>query len=462
MLMAYIGVVSYCAAAISKSSLALYAFPILLLAIVFFFMLARYRHSHAWVFILIALPAVFGFGFFMLPGAVPDEPAHIYQCAALLSRNSSGFEVPLAFSQDYLPTNYAGAYEAITHGIGWDSTWICDRYLGSYFFHLYLIPGIILYLGQILSVNPYVALVVARIAEGLFFIFVSFLLVKIMPYGKTPLVVFLLNPMLIQQETSCSADAISLLVAISFIVYALRLNSKEELEKRDLICLAVLIFLLVTSKMLYAPLVLILFILVKRVGERRTRILLYAAPTALIIIAAIACIVFYRGSFFPDAFDLMRQPLHCVRVFVKSIWEMTPFWIESYAGYNLGALTIHAWIPCFWVYMILQFVVLVYSDDAEPSSMIKSDRVIFGIAALVDFFLILMTMRGWTLTHDLREDIIMGIQGRYLFPVFLPILLSILRPNFGKSKGNVLLTIAFFMVAIFGLDAYSVLTYFAV
>ena len=42
MLMAYIGVVSYCAAAISKSSLALYAFPILLLAIVFFFMLARY------------------------------------------------------------------------------------------------------------------------------------------------------------------------------------------------------------------------------------------------------------------------------------------------------------------------------------------------------------------------------------------------------------------------------------
>ena len=38
------------------------------------------------------------------------------------------------------------------------------------------------------------------------------------------------------------------------------------------------------------------------------------------------------------------------------------------------------------------------------------------------------TMRNWTLTVDKREDIIMGVQGRYLFPLVLPVLLNILRP----------------------------------
>lgn len=37
-------------------------------------------------------------------------------------------------------------------------------------------------------------------------------------------------------------------------------------------------------------------------------------------------------------FELLRSPIAFIKVMVKTIWEMGPFWVESFAGYNLGAL----------------------------------------------------------------------------------------------------------------------------
>ena len=78
----------------------------------------------------------------------------------------------------------------------------------------------------------------------------------------------------------------------------------------------------------------------------------------------------------------------------------------------------------------------------------------------VNFFLIVMTMRNWTLTVDKREDIIMGVQGRYLFPLVLPVLLNILRPIKSSSEGHVLLGSSFIMSTILFVDFISILSAF--
>ena len=74
--------------------------------------------------------------------------------------------------------------------------------------------------------------------------------------------------------------------------------------------------------------------------------------------------------------------------------------------------------------------------------------------------LIVMTMRNWTLTVDKREDIIMGVQGRYLFPLVLPVLLNILRPIKSSSEGHVLLGSSLIMSTILFVDFISILSAF--
>ncbi|MBB3279992.1 DUF2142 domain-containing protein [Slackia isoflavoniconvertens] len=459
---AFVGVVFYSVSAIVKSQLLAFFTPSLLLLVLFLFSLFRYRHSYVKLFGLVAIPAVCFFGIFMLPGCIPDEYVHIAQCASLFSRNPSGFDVPSIFSRDTLPASYGGVYLLLTNGANWDSTYFCDRYLGDYFTHLYLIPGLVLLFGKALSINPYISLIAARVVSGLFFVLVSSILIKVMPYGKTAFLVFLLNPILIQQESSCSADAISIIAGLSFVVYVLKLNHDGEFNRTKILILGLLTILLLISKIMYAPLILAFFIFVKRIQNPYLRRVFYTLIPLALLIAAIAIIALYRGAFLPDAFELLRHPLHCIHVVAKSIWELAPFWIETYAGYSLGALSIHVWPVCFWAYLILQFIVLFYSDDLVGSSLSKSDKLILCIASCINAILILLTMRGWSLSAELREDIIIGVQGRYLVPILFPIIMSLTRSDTLNSHGNVLTYSILIMAGILLMDASYVVASFLV
>ena len=97
---------------------------------------------------LIGVPAVTAFGLFMLPANVPDEASHIWQAAALLSRNGNGFDVVSCFQLGQFPSSYADYFNAMTQPTDWSSVFVCHTYLGSYYPHLYLIPGVILGFAQ--------------------------------------------------------------------------------------------------------------------------------------------------------------------------------------------------------------------------------------------------------------------------------------------------------------------------
>lgn len=453
----------YCAFkanAIGLPVLLLSVLPLIVCMFVGVLLLIKEQHNPATCFVVIGVPAVTAFGLFMLPANVPDEASHIWQAAALLSRNSNGFDVISCFQVGQFPSSYADYFNAMTQHTDWSSVFVCYTYLGSYYPHLYFIPGVILGFAQQMGFNAFVALSVSRVCAGLVYCFAAHWIIKLMPVGKNAVLIFLLNPILLQQEASVSADSVANIVAILYVAVVVKVYADSLYSYRSLLALTLLSVLLLLSKIMFFPLVLLNLIHWKILKGKDSYTKFICSFFGIALVAGCAFVYLYHGSFMPDSFDLMRAPLHCTKVFIKSIWEMGPFWFQSYAGYNLGALSINVWPFCFWLYIIVQSVVLFYNDENNEKLFCCTDRFAIITVVFVNFFLIVMTMRNWTLTVDKREDIIMGVQGRYLFPLVLPVLLNILRPIKSSSEGHALLGSSLIMSTILLVDFISILSAF--
>ncbi len=461
----YFNYLARCAHVIDFSSFLISAsFPLLILLLaVVVFAVSNVHNEPSRIFLLISIPAVTALSMFILPGHVPDEAAHIAQVAGLFSRSPDGFYIPLALSGESLPQTYEQFYIQLISEPNWHNLIFTRQYLSTYLPHLYIIPALALKLGELFSLNELLALIVARLAHGLFFSLVGYYFTKLIPFGRTAFVVFLLNPMLLQQAASCSADAISNIAIIGFIVILLRANAMSAINPQDIVLVLVTAFIMVISKFLYAPFLLLLLLFVKRLKSSLARLGTYLITILLLIIVSIYMVFYYRGSFMHMSFELLRDPLEFIAVYVKSIWELAPFWIQSYAGGTLGALSIGVWQPCYWSYIVIQICVLFYNDDhdSEAIKLSCSDRLIMCITALINFSCILLSMREWSVTVDGRADIIMGVQGRYLFPIVLMPLLSMLRFNTEKpAPHHVLYTVSAILAAILCLDMYSIIQFF--
>ena len=272
--------------------------------------------------------------------------------------------------------------------------------------------------------------------------------------------IFLLNPMLVQQQASCSCDAVVNLAAISFLVLLLHLLSKESISKREIATLACLFLLTSISKYIYFFMGYLFLLFVPRLNNRNKEIGVYVGVVFLSLLAAFFIITCYHGSFMPEGFALLRQPSLFVSVLCKSIWKLTPFYVASYAGQQLGQLNILVWEPCLWLYLIIQTASLFYNSDCASGLSFKGVQY---FAMFADTFLIyllaLLSMRSWSLNADHNYDFITGVQGRYLIPVAFQSMIPFHVSN--RAKGNVYLLIyVMALVAIFIIDFATIVRFF--
>lgn len=442
------------ASLVNRGVVFLGAFPAFLLAVAFFSLVGCWKNDKGFMFLLVAVPASVAFSLFILPGHVPDEGPHIWQVAAAFTRSASGFPVPNAYLEANLPASYEDAYKALLAAPAWGSTFMCSRYLGSLSI-VYLVPSAAISLFRLLNLNEYAALFAARMLNAIFYVSVAYILIKAIPIGKTLLLVYCLNPILIQQQASCSADAATNIAALAYIVALVRACATITVSRRDWVVLGALCFLnCIFKSFAYAPLTLLMLLLLKR-NSARWKVQWLAMGIA-IALGSIALIAVYRGSFMAEGFELLRTPLFFVQVVIKSIWEMMPFWGESFGGHDLGALSINTWYPCFWAYLILLALAVACCDDAGEVHFDLPDKVLVFLVVFANFLVVLLSMRGWTLQVDKRSDIIMGVQGRYFFPLILPMLLVLTKEDKREFANSLSLYSAVCMAVIFLIDLYCI------
>lgn len=457
--MLFMNVLEYKAGLVGKSSMVIPALLLACLLCEFAFLARRFSNDVQKVFLLISVPAVLAFGLFIIPGTVPDEQAHIAQALDLFGRHSGSFLVPKVLDPVSLPHTYTDLYASILTPDSWDSMISCDRYV-AYADGLYAIPAMVISVLRVLNVNAMVAVVIARLVNGVLFCAAGYYIIRLLPCGKTALMVFLLNPMLIQQEASLSADVLVNIAAITFVVYFLKLNSQKEIARKEWLIFAALTVVITLAKMMFAPLALLWFVFLNRRLSGKWLLAAYLGIFLVCCALAALVVVFYHGSYFPASFELMRSPAECARVLANSIWIAGPFWINSYLGQFLASLNLATWTPCVYVYLVLQVVVLFYSDE-DCSVLVRGvDKVFVCVLCLVNLLLLVLTMRNWSLEVDKVTDYILGIQGRYLFPLVLLPLCCMLRPGKKRSEGNVLITSAALLAAIFSINMVPIITFY--
>lgn len=461
-LFSYWFVLAYCYGLSDKADAAPAILLLLMLAIYFVFMLVKLKDKVEKVFLLVAIPSLIFFSIFLLPDQVPDEIWHIYRVFDL---RLSGAEmvVPLSLSRTEVefPTDYPMMYSAITALPDWDKEAVITRDMTSYLAHLYLVPSVVVSACEALNFNPYVAVICARLSNATLFLVAGYCILRSIPIGKVMMFVYLLNPMLIQQEASCSADAVLNIVTLSYVAMLLWFKFSGSTARLPHYALfALLIVLSCLSKYAYAPFVVMsLLLLVPKISNRRVRRCVYFSSVTVALVGVALIVAFYQGDAYYASFELVRDPVEFASVMAKSFYEIGPLWIKEFGGHILGALNITVWEPCFWGYMLMLMLAAVF-NLGETVSFESWEKAFAVLLSFVVTVMMILVFREWTLTVDLRSDVIMGVQGRYFIPYAILPLMCLITERSSLRRENCLILYSISLSAILLVDALFVLMKF--
>lgn len=434
--------------------------PALLLATLFVVLLRRFGSSAQTLFLLLAIPSAFAFALFILPDQIPDEIWHIFRVLNFWKSGNGDMLAPTALTYGEMPTTYAALANCLSQPADWRNLYTVTRDMSSYLSHLYLIPGLAAGMGQLLDLNPFVVIYMARLANALLFLFAGFWIISIMPFGKTPTAIYLLNPVMIQQAASCSADAMVNIITLLFIAVVIRYLRKEHLNRRDICIIAGLAFLVCISKYAYAPLLLLLFGFLPRAKKRAVRIAIPVTFFVLSLAAIWFVLIFYRQGTFEATVELMRTPGTCASVLINTVFIAGPFWVETFAGQALGILTINPWVPAFWAYCIVLLMSPICNNDDDETNLSSMEKWISALIVIISIGMITLALRDWSMSVDKNYDYISGVQGRYFIPFLLLPILGLVRKDGSARRSHTNEVYALAMAFIFLLDVFAIIAKF--
>lgn len=398
-------------------------------------------------FLIIGLPALLMFSWFMLPDQVPDEIWHIYRALNIGWCGGPTLDVPDLLTYQQTPTNYLTYRYALQVRDAWSHMHIVDRTLSGYYSHLYLFSGLLAELGKWLNLNPLIVVWMARLGNVCAYLIAGYFTLRIIPIGRTTAFLYLLNPMLLELEASCSADAVLNMVSNLFIAVFLRVLLNPEPSKADFISLGCLYVLTSLSKQAYVLLGgLFLAFVWKHQIRRRIKAFL-AAGIVLSLLCVCALILVYPWGVDSElgyAIDLVRQPRLFCSVMIKTIWERLPFWISSFAGGTLGAFTVSTWEPCFWGYLIV-IAISIFYNEGDACQLLKQQKLYLTLLSLFLILVLTLPFRAWSIKVDGRSDIIQGVQGRYYLPFMLLPLIGLISPSGQVVRKNCYFRFGIFM-----------------
>lgn len=395
--------------------------------------------------------------FAMVPYQVADEPAHIIrayevyngQFIASLDENGqhratipkSLAEYNLANIKDYndlqekwkISTDYNDTQEVYTEA---------QSYCGI----SYIFSGLGLWIAKILNLNILVGIYLARLFNFAFFVLLGYFAIKKIPFGKMVLTLYMFMPMVIQQATSVSPDAIINAVTIFFIAYVLYLTFKAtQISKKEIVMIFGMTIFMAVAKIVYLPLVGLLFLLIcnKKLDKKKKLIVIIGS----ILIGAIVGVSWYLyQSRYVDEREyvqlnninaveqiknIISNPVGFINTLKNTTEQVGSQYLLGLVGNKLGWQSIQ--VPN--VIIIITLFILLISAWFEKNevSFNWKQRLWAMLISIGIILLVFVAMYlSWTVVGG---AIVVGVQGRYFIPVAILILLCLcLKNNYLKIR----------------------------
>ena len=266
-----------------------------------------------------------------------------------------------------------------------------------------------------------------RLAGLACYILLSFLAVRLIPYGKWTLAVLALSPVAILQSATISADTISNGIAFLFIGGCLHFAMKKELNRKELFFLLLLVFVLFWGKVNIIPLILLPFLIIlpSKFKIKNGYIILLIITIILFLVEVVGWNVLGYSRYdaaFPGADPvgqvrfILANPLKFMGVMIGDIWShwFTHLrnWIAIY-GFNY-------WPVPIWTYYLygaaLISTLIIKENENIPDRGLRNGLVVTFAAGYVWTGLSL-----YLSIAPVGSDIVLGVQGRYFVGV-MPLL----------------------------------------
>ena len=244
--------------------------------------------------------------------------------------------------------------------------------------------------------------------------------------------------MLLHLIASYSYDSIIVSFAILFISQVLYMREKEGvITVKDIVLCAIFGVLLAPSKMVYIPILLIIYIIPnEKFGLSYKKA--YIIKTTIFLVAIAIMLLIQSRTIANSVGDpelswseeearsvswVIKHPIQTLKVYINTLFSKGEYYVEGMAGASLGWLQInvpgYVYEP-FYLFLVYSFMM---RKDEEKDLCFYNKLWIFLIIIAGVFLVLTSILLAWT---PMSSMVIEGVQGRYFIP-FLLLLMLVLR-----------------------------------
>lgn len=304
---------------------------------------------------------------------------------------------------------------------------------------------------KLFTTNRLTLLYAARIGGLLATAALLYAALSLLPKGRWGLLAVCLMPVMLQEGMSASVDgmafgAVSLLTA--WILH--HMQHTKHLTMMHTVQLTLLCLLTVSCKMIYAPFMLAALALpAKAWGSRGKKAavltIAWGVTAALAMAWLLWCYSRYVadqpmttgeagiGTIMPQLQTMLSQPGRFLGVLFSTVLHGAGTWLHTMLGSGLSALNIRLPLPV----LLLEAAGLLavwLTDDALPKKDSRSVRTLMPVCAVLSLLVMLVALYAWW--NPYQSGTIEGMQGRYLIPMLMPVLLAVRFRKDGKKPAG--------------------------
>ena len=348
---------------------------------------------------------------------------------------------------------------------------------------VYFLPATGITLARIMGLNSIYLVLFGRTANLILFILLGTLGIYFLPRFKEFIFLVSLLPTTIELAASYSYDAVMISSMIFFVSYVFYLaHEKKDFDIKDLVIVSLIAGLVLPCKMVYFPMLLLLFSIplykFKFRGKvdgkiKKENIAFFLASAVVVLLSWVfamylvnrATVVGYSTSTTSslewageESYTigyLLHNKLKAVKLFYNTLLLQLEYYHKTMFGAYLGHADDVVGIP--YIGFLVLNIGMIFSvfGEAKEKQLLVKERVLTGISIFFVVFLVLLSMLiAWT---PISSEFIEGVSGRYFIPVLLP-LLMIFRNNKIVIKDETKRNIIFLFILI---NAISLLKIFS-
>lgn len=413
------------------------------------------KYSIEKLFLIIAIPIGLLFMFLIPLGQIPDDSSHFARAYAItegylvspVDDNNCGY-APMPKKVITVSTyNGEKRLEKNLTNIGakYDDEIINTSFTNTsiYSFIVYIPQATGIIVGRILHLPISLIAYLGRLFNFIVYLILVYYSIKLLPFLKKYAVFVALIPIAMQEATSLSSDGLTMGISCFLISYILHLKytKTDKITKKEYLILAVATIVCSLCKIVYFPLVLLIYILPSEIFKSKKEKIIKLSFIVLLCLIINGAWTIYATRYLaevkpginsPEQFKyVISDPFNYVKIIIRTIKKEVLEYVYEMLGGRLGLLNVStkSYYPKLSIVLMLFLMLTNRLTKRKISYFVKYLSLIIVIAVIGLIFSSLYVQ--WT---PLKNVIIEGVQGRYFIPILLLVPIIFMKGKNSEDK----------------------------